>query len=168
MAAKRKNKKAGLLFVMLCLVFIAVYGGLKGGQYLATRMEKPVPPDKNALEGAQGGARAGDDVALSENDLVKLAAVATEFLNAEHNKKSSSLVNLVDADYYNKLVSNNKKLSTGSITIKDINYMNIERDMVKIETTYFKFSTKYAETVTLKLKGGTWKVTESVRKQMSS
>lgn len=155
---KRKRKKIRALLIILCLVTLAVYGGVKGGQYLAYKLTKPIGEDKSPLQGAEGSGEYGSDTVLSENEMVTLTATVTEFVNAEHMKKADKLTEIVSPDYYNTLTKNIKSLSAAEVVLQDINFKSLAKDEVVVEVTYIKNSKKYTETVTLKSSGSSWKV----------
>lgn len=155
--AKKKSKLL-ILFLMLCFMILAVYGGIWSGAYFAQKLAKPVEENKNALEGAESGGETGKDYVLSEDDKIHLTAITTEFIAAEHLKKTDKLTSLVDNDYYNTLLKNMKSLTTLEVTTKDIDFQYISKDSVKIKVTFLKDSKNYSEVLTLKLYDKSWKV----------
>ncbi len=144
------------------LVFLSVYGGLKGGEYLANKLSKPIDNNKGIF-GLIGGNKAIESSTLSESDMVTITAIITEFVTAEHLKKDDKLVLMVDKAYYNSFIKNIKQLSQGAVSIQDINFKETGKDTVKIEAVFIKGNKKESEIVTMKNFSGTWKVTEVKR-----
>jgi len=164
MKRKKKNKYK-VFFILVFLVFLSVYGGFKGGEYLANKLAKPMNNSKGILDNIIGRNNTGDskntnDTILSEDDKVKIAAVITEFVNAEHMKNEDKLVSMVDNNYYSSFIQSLNKLSKGEVNIQYIEYKDINKDSVKIYIVFLKGTAKGSETILLKRLDGVWKVTQ--------
>ncbi|HBM76437.1 MAG TPA: hypothetical protein DD429_12915 [Clostridiaceae bacterium] len=160
---KKKGRRIRALLIILCLVAAAVYGGVKAGEYLAYKLTKPIGESENPLEGVKGNGETGGDIALSENDAISLTGTVTEFVNAEHMKKTDKLAGIVSPDYYNTLIKNIKPLKASTPKVQDINFKDVAKKKVIVEVTYIKNSRQSSETITLELSGSSWKVSSVER-----
>lgn len=156
--ARKKKKKLGTFIVLVILIILSVYGGMKGGEYLARKLTKPIGENESVVDGEKKQVKQGNQNILPEKHMVELTAVTTEFLAAEHSKKNDILASLVDSDYYSELLKKNRSLSRGEVEIEYINYKNIVKDRVSIETIFIKNSKKVRETITFKNENNIWRV----------
>jgi hypothetical protein len=161
---KRKKKaKLGRILVFLFLVGIAIYGGMKLGEYMAVRSQKPIEGNNNALSGIKGDGKTGTNSILTEDEMVNVTSIINEFLNAEHRKRNERLAVLTDENYYNTLLKEIKNLTSGDVSLQDINYTKITETTVKAKVTYTKVSKKYSEDITLNKDNKTWKIVKVER-----
>lgn len=159
MNKKKRKKKIRAVFLLIFLVVLAVYGGIKSGEYLANKLSKPIVEDSSALEGTKTGSSTGDIKPLSENDMVTITSTLMEFVEAEHMKKTELLANMVSSEYYSTFTKGIKSLSTAEALVQDTDFKEVSKDKAVIEVTYIKNGKKGIETVTMELIESRWKVT---------
>lgn len=164
-AKKKKGKLLGFIF-LICLLVAAVYIGKLFAEYtwnnnkdnLINKYTKPIEEEKPPLDGAKGSGSASSEYVLSEDDMVTLASVVTEFVPAEHMKKTEILTNLVDPNYYSTLLKRLNSFSSTQVSVKDLNFLEISSNSVRIAVSYTSNSKTYSESITLKLINKSWKV----------
>jgi len=160
MASKKRKKKIRVFITLLFLVFLAVYGGVKSGEYLANKLSKPVPEkNSNAFENIKVEGEKGERMDITEDEMVAVTSVVTEFITAEHLKKNDRLAYLTDPDYYSTLLKKIKNMSSGEAVIQDINYIVISNKKVEVEVVSLKNSKKITENLTIEKQDSTWKIT---------
>lgn len=163
--SKNKKNKPLRFFLLLFLVFIMVYSGIKGGEYLAQKLTKPIDIDEigNPLQGAKSSGESGKDYIISEDDKLLITVIITEFISAEHMKNADILTNLTDSSYYSTLLKSLKSISTAEAAVQDINFEEVSKNKIIIKVTYFKNAKSYNEVLILGLYNKSWKVSKVER-----
>lgn len=156
------KKKLGIFFILLLIMAICVFGGMKLGQYMAYRVKKP-RTQSSSLSGITAGGKSGTVPILTESETVQMTSMVCEFINAEHRKRNDILSGMVDHDYYSTFLREIKPLTSGSVTIQDIDYTEIGTDRVEVEVTFMQHSKKKDEKITLVKKDKEWKVNDVER-----
>jgi len=127
---RKKKHKMRALFLIFCLISIAVYGGYKGGEYLANKLTKPVGGSNSVVDGAKDTGNQAGETTLSENDIVTVTSVVTQYISSQEGEAS------------------------------DIDYIEIDKEKVKLVVKYLKGSETFSETLALTRDKDTWKVTK--------
>lgn len=160
---KRKKKKVRALFLLLLLIALSIFGGIKGGKYLAYKLSKPIGQDNSALSGSKNESSAGKQQVLTDNDALNISAAVTEFIEAEHSKKTDKLTSLVSPDYYSTFNKSLKQLSTAAASVQNISFTEVSVDRAVMNVEYIKNGKGGQETVTMENVQNSWKVTNVTR-----
>ncbi|KPU46048.1 hypothetical protein OXPF_05290 [Oxobacter pfennigii] len=155
---KKRRNKFRMFILLICLSILSVFIGVKSGEYMAYKLTNPSGENESMLSGFTGESNAGNTKNLSEDDMVSLTAIITEFVAAEHNKKAEKLASLSDLDYYNTLLKSIRSLTAADISIEEINFKEVSEDDVGIEAVFTKKGKRLSETVRFKKIDNTWKV----------
>lgn len=165
---KRKKGKFPRLGLLICLLVLSVFIGKFFAEYtwsnnnddIINKYAKPAPEKESVLEGAVQGEGASSNQIIPEDDKVFLTVLATEFLTAEHLKKTDKLASMVEPGYYNTLLKKINSIKSADAIVQNMSFQMLAKDTSKITVTCSINSRSYSEVLSFKLFNNTWKIAE--------
>lgn len=159
MALKRK---IGIFLLLASAAALCVFGGLKLGRYFAY-WSKGAEIRSSSLSGVKAGGKYGTNTIITEGEKVQITSTVSEFINAEHRKRNDMLTDMVAHDYYSRLLDEIKRMSSGPVSIREMNFTEVESGRVIVEVKFRKYSASKVERITLAKEDGIWKVNDVKR-----